>query len=167
LIFDNLASGHPVYLDAKHLRFYQLSADPKFGPACNQLLKRIEAHDLQGFTSTHILSEVAHRLMTTEASAVFGWPFAGIVYRLQKHLAEVQRLTAFRLAVDRILHSAIRTVTIPPALILAAAAVSRQTGLLTNDALVVAVMQQHGLTNLASNDAGFDRVPGLARYAPA
>jgi predicted nucleic acid-binding protein len=30
----------------------------------------------------------------------------------------------------------------------------------------VAVMQANRLTNLASNDADFDRVPGLTRYAP-
>jgi predicted nucleic acid-binding protein len=45
--------------------------------------------------------------------------------------------------------------------------ISRQLGLLCGDALVVAVMQSHGLINLASNDADFDRVPGLTRYAPA
>ena len=31
---------------------------------------------------------------------------------------------------------------------------------------VVAVMQAHGLTHLASNDADFDRVPWLTRYEP-
>jgi predicted nucleic acid-binding protein len=45
--------------------------------------------------------------------------------------------------------------------------VSQHTGLLTNDALVVAVMQANGLTNLASNDADFDRASRLRRYAPA
>jgi len=44
--------------------------------------------------------------------------------------------------------------------------VSQQTGLLTNDALIIAVMQAHGLTNLASSDTDFDRVPGLTRYGP-
>lgn len=34
------------------------------------------------------------------------------------------------------------------------------------DALIVAVMQHHCLTNLASNDADFDRVSGITRYAP-
>lgn len=48
----------------------------------------------------------------------------------------------------------------------AATLLSRQHGLLTGDALVVAVMRQHGLTNLASADADFDRVPGITRYAP-
>jgi predicted nucleic acid-binding protein len=38
--------------------------------------------------------------------------------------------------------------------------------LLTNDALIVVLMQDHGLTALASLDADFDRVPGLTRYAP-
>jgi predicted nucleic acid-binding protein len=48
-----------------------------------------------------------------------------------------------------------------------AADASRKTGLLTNDALVVAVMERRRLTHLASNDADFDRVPGISRYAPA
>ena len=47
-----------------------------------------------------------------------------------------------------------------------AAVLCRQTGLLINDALVVALMQHHGLTRLASHDGDFDRVPGLTRYAP-
>ena len=33
--------------------------------------------------------------------------------------------------------------------------------------LIVVLMQQHGMTNLASLDEDFDRVPGLTRYAPA
>jgi predicted nucleic acid-binding protein len=52
-----------------------------------------------------------------------------------------------------------------PNLLLTAAALSKQFGLLTNDALLVAIMQDHGLTALASGDADFDRVPGLTRYA--
>jgi predicted nucleic acid-binding protein len=47
-----------------------------------------------------------------------------------------------------------------------AMSLSRQLGLLVNDALLVAQMNQQGLTNLASNDSDFDRVPGLTRYAP-
>ena len=45
--------------------------------------------------------------------------------------------------------------------------ISRQTGLLCSDAVIVALMQTNGLTNLASKDPDFDRVPGITRYAPA
>jgi predicted nucleic acid-binding protein len=55
--------------------------------------------------------------------------------------------------------------TIPPPLTLTAALLSGQWGLLSNDALLVAVMQAQSLTKLASHDADFDRVPGLVRYA--
>jgi predicted nucleic acid-binding protein len=48
----------------------------------------------------------------------------------------------------------------------AATLASQQFELLTGDALVVAVMQAHGLTHLASNDADFDRVTWLTRYEP-
>jgi predicted nucleic acid-binding protein len=60
----------------------------------------------------------------------------------------------------------IQVLTIPPDLVAIAAALSQQYGLLSNDALIITVMQAHGLTNLASHDADFDRVPGITRYGP-
>jgi predicted nucleic acid-binding protein len=48
-----------------------------------------------------------------------------------------------------------------------AAEISQQTGLLHNDALTISVMRATLLTNLASADPDFDRVPGITRYAPA
>jgi predicted nucleic acid-binding protein len=39
--------------------------------------------------------------------------------------------------------------------------------LLIIDAVTVGLMQANGLTKLASQDADFDRVPGLTRYDPA
>jgi predicted nucleic acid-binding protein len=57
-------------------------------------------------------------------------------------------------------------IPITQSLLEAATVVSQQFELLTGDALVVAVMQAHGLTHLASNDADLDRVPWLTRYEP-
>jgi predicted nucleic acid-binding protein len=57
--------------------------------------------------------------------------------------------------------------TLSAALVRTTAALSQQIGLLTNDAAVIAIMQSHGLTKIASNDPDFDRVPGITRYAPA
>jgi len=56
--------------------------------------------------------------------------------------------------------------TIPASVPVAAAVLSQQIGLLSNDALIVALMQAHGITELASHDADFDRVPGITRYRP-
>jgi predicted nucleic acid-binding protein len=51
--------------------------------------------------------------------------------------------------------------------VMQASQLSRAYELLSGDALIVALMQQHTLTKLASNDDDFDRVPGITRYAPA
>jgi predicted nucleic acid-binding protein len=59
-----------------------------------------------------------------------------------------------------------QALTITSATLGTAAGLSQQIGLLTNDAIIVAVMQAHGLTKIASSDADFDRVPGITRYAP-
>jgi predicted nucleic acid-binding protein len=165
MIFADLVLGESVFLDANTL-IYHFTTNPLFGTACSNVLRRIERQEIVGFTSTHMLSEVAHRIMTIEASNTFAWQLAGIVQRLRRQPNQVQRLTGFRQTVENVLHSSIQVLPIPASLIGTAAQVSQQTGLLSNDALIVAVMQANGLTNLASNDADFDRVPGLTRYAP-
>jgi predicted nucleic acid-binding protein len=165
MTFADLVAGDVVFVDANTLT-YHFQPHPVWGPPCSDLLQRIENRELTGFTSTHALSEVSHRLMTIQASALFGWSFAGIGNRLRTHPAQVQKLTAFRQAIDHILQSNLQVLTVPPVLLGAAAALSQQVGLLTNDALIVAVMQANGLPKLASNDRDFDRVPGITRYAP-
>ena len=165
MIFTDLAAGDTVVLDANTL-VYHFTLDKLYGPACSQLLQRIENQEIHGFTSTHVVTETAHRIMTIEAIATLGWPVAGIAQRLRRNPAHVQQLTGFRQAIERLLQSRIEVLVIQPALVAAAAAVSQQTGLLSNDALIVAVMQASGLTKLASHDADFDRVPSLTRYSP-
>jgi predicted nucleic acid-binding protein len=165
MTFADLVTGDAVFIDA-NLLTYHFQPHPIWGAVCSALLQRVENQELAGFTSTHVLSEVSHRLMTIQASALFGWPFAGIGNRLRTHPGQVQQLTAFRQALDQVLQSKIQVLTILPPMLAAAAALCQQIGMLTNDGLIVAVMQAHGLTRLASSDADFDRVPGLTRYAP-
>jgi predicted nucleic acid-binding protein len=105
--------------------------------------------------------------MTIEAAALPGWSSVKVVNRLKQHPAVLQKLTRFRAAVETILQSRIQVLFVAPSLVSHATLISQQTGLLSNDALLVAIMQAHGLSKLASNDADFDRVPGLTRYAPA
>jgi predicted nucleic acid-binding protein len=166
MTFADLVAGDRVFVDANPLT-YHFQPHPVWGPPCSALLQRLENQEIAGFTCTHVLSEVSHRLMTIQASAQFGWPFAGIGNRLRTHPSEVQKLTAFRRAIDQILQSNLQVLVISAPLLATAAALCQQFGLLSNDGLIVAVMQGNGLSKLASSDSDFDRVQGLTRYAPA
>lgn len=165
MTFGDLQAGDAVFLDANTL-VYHFTLHPVFGLACSQLLQRIENGEINGSTSTHILTECAHRLMTIEAIATFGWPAAGIAQRLRRHPMDAQKLTAFQHAVESVLQSQIAIISISPGVIRDAAAVSRQTGLLSNDALILAIMAANHLNKLASSDSDFARVPGVALYTP-
>ena len=164
MTFADLPPNATVFVDA-NTQVYHFQPHPVLGPPCTALVKRIELKELTGVTSTHVLSEIAHRLMTMEASINFGWK-SKIVDRLKQDPTAVQKLVRFRQAIQQITQLGIHALTIPAALIDTAASISQQTGLLSNDALVVAVMQANGLTSLASNDRDFDRVSGIARYGP-
>jgi predicted nucleic acid-binding protein len=164
--FASIASGESVFVDANPF-IYHFASNVVYGPACTQLLERIARQDVVGFTSAHVLTNVAHRLMTIEAMARNGWPEAGIASRLKKHRAEIANLSRHRLAIDEIAAFGVQVIPITQAMVVAATVLSQQHQLLSGDALVIVAMQSHGLAIIASEDDDFDGIPGITRYEPA
>jgi predicted nucleic acid-binding protein len=39
-------------------------------------------------------------------------------------------------------------------------------GLLTNDSIIVAAMREYGVSRIATNDSQFDTVPGISVFSP-
>jgi predicted nucleic acid-binding protein len=166
MTFNAIPAGATVFLDANTF-VYAILGHPMYGVACKALLDRVEQQDIQGVTSSHVLSEVAHRVMTMEACDRFGWPAQGIANHLRRHPSAVQQLILPRRAVDEITAAKVQVLPVSFLQVSNAVDLSRQLGLLSADALIVAIMRDHSLTLLASLDADFDPVPGLTRYAPA
>jgi predicted nucleic acid-binding protein len=166
VIFSEIPASASLFVDANTF-VYHFTPHPTLGIACADLLARIKRGEVFAATSTHVVNDVAHRVMTTEAVAKLGWPVAGIAQRLRRHPAEIMQLSLFRQAIDDINRFGVRIIVPPAAINTAAAAVSQQYGLLSGDALIVAIMQQFSLSSIASHDADFDRVPWIARYSPA
>jgi predicted nucleic acid-binding protein len=97
-------------------------------------------------------------------AAVFGWPYQGIAQRLRRHPEDIRGLHRFRDALREIAGLQFEIFPVSDRDVLRAAEASQRYGLLSGDALVVAQMEDHGVTQLASHDADFDRVTSLARY---
>ena len=129
----DIAPRTRVFIDANTL-IYHFAPHPVLQVPCRKFLERVYQNDVSGFTSTHVLSNVAHRLMTLEAMAVLGWPAAGVVYRLQRQSAQIQRLTAFRQSVERIPALGIEVFPVAQDHVLAAVEISQQYGLAWIDA---------------------------------
>ena len=165
MTFADLPRGESVFVDA-NTWVYHFTAHPVFGAASKDLLQRIETGELVGRSSVHVVAESTHCLMTIEATARFRWTQGKVAKRLRQHPDAVKQLGVFSAAYARLHNSPLQILAVTTGILDAAINISQQAGLLTDDALVVAVMQAHGLTNLASNDTDFDRVPGIHRYSP-
>ena len=70
MTFADLVAGDAIFLDANPFVYHPV-ADPKYGAACSQLLQRVENQEITGLTSTHVLTEMAHRIMAVEAIGAF------------------------------------------------------------------------------------------------
>ena len=68
MTFTDIPAGASVFVDANTL-VYHFVPEPGLGPACRDLLERFGRRELVGFTSAHVVSNVAHRMMTLEAMA--------------------------------------------------------------------------------------------------
>jgi predicted nucleic acid-binding protein len=165
MTFADIPAETAVFLDANTF-VYHFIREPSRGGACTSLLERLEREEVVGCVSPHVLAEVSHRLMTIEACSAYGWPYQGIAARLRRHPERVLQLTAFRRALAGIDRLPLRMLAVTDRHVMDAANLSQQCGLLTNDAIVIALMQENHLAHLASNDCDFDRVPGITRYAP-
>jgi len=163
--FTDIAPGETIFLDANTFIYHYLP-DPSFGHACTALLGRAQASQVAAVSTTHLLSEVAHRLMTLEAEQMFSWPRASIGKKLRQHPHLFNQLNLYGRAIAEIIRSKVNILRIDPMWIQRATQLSDAYGLLSNDALIVAAMEAHGITAIASNDSDFDRVPTLRRYAP-
>jgi hypothetical protein len=81
MTLDQVPAGAPVFVDANIL-VYHFQPHPKFGAECQRLIERIERQDIEGFTSTNLLGEMAHRLMMIEVAALPGWSGGKVMNRL-------------------------------------------------------------------------------------
>ena len=59
MTFADIPPSASLFVDANTL-VYHFAADAHLGPACKALLRRIDRREIQGFTSTHVLSDLAH-----------------------------------------------------------------------------------------------------------
>ena len=88
MTFDAIPAGTDLFLDANTL-IYHFTNHSNYGPTCTRLLERLEHQELRGYVSTHVLADVAHRLMTIEAMNRLNWPVTRLAARLKKHHTEI------------------------------------------------------------------------------
>lgn len=157
----NLPAGTDVFLDA-NVFIYAFGGRSN---ECHHLLQRCSTEEVLGITTLDVVHEVTHRLMLIEAVA------NGIITKesaaaLRGKWQDVTTLTQYWSLTARIFGLNILILTSEEPRLHRAYTMRSRHGLLTNDSLILAAMDEYGIGCLATRDGDFDHVAPLTVYKP-
>ena len=149
----NLPAGVDIFLDA-NVFIYAFGGQSK---QCLDLLFRCAREEVYGVTTIEAINEVTHRLMLAEALA------AGVIRRaraqdLRGKTEVIRQLRQYWVHVDKIFNLNILILKPDENRLQRAHAMRSRYGLLTNDSLILAAMNEYGIGCLATRDRDFDHV---------
>ncbi len=132
---------------------------------CAQLLERCQDGNVRAVTTIEVVSEVCHRFMLLEAFE------NGIITRasapaLRARADGIKNLARYWMLASRIFDLNIKVLALEEVRARRAQLLRITHGLLTNDSLIAAALQQERIQNLATSDRDFERVGWLTVYAP-
>lgn len=157
----DIVNGSTVLVDASVL----LYARNRRSPQCRELLLRCEQGAVIGVVTLPVLADFSHRCLVQEAQ---GYHLVGAnpARKLSGHPDLVRQLNGYAESVRDLLDSSLVVAESQTADFLVALEIQKQHGLLTNDALNLAIGRRHGIKGIATAGKSFDDLPGVIIYKP-
>ncbi|MEW6006739.1 MAG: PIN domain-containing protein [bacterium] len=159
---DSLESGREVFIDANIFisHFTGLSNES------SNFLTLCEDGDLTGITSINVVLEVLHRLMIIEAIRKNLASPPNVVKKLGCSPEKIKQLEEYFINSRKIPEMGIAIKPISSDIIFKSQIFRRKYGLMVNDSIVIAIMQEEGIKALATNDEVFLKIPEISVYKP-
>ena len=162
MTFEGIEGGATLYLDA-NVFIYNFTGQ---SDECRQLINRCERLDLRGATGIHVLLEVAHRLMMIEAVAKDLVSSGNVPSKLRSRPELISQLTDSSSWVHTVQNSNITVLESDLSTLESSLYWRQRYGLLVNDSVSVALMDQFSVYSIATNDRDFERIEGLSVHMP-
>lgn len=167
MFLSDVEDGSSIFIDA-NVFVYHFSRQSIYNSSCSAFLQRIERGAIKGITSTFVVQEATHRMMMLEAAQILvGITRRDLVKYLKSHPEVVKELPAHRSIPDKISSFNLKIVSPDISAITGSQEIKKEYGLLSNDALLVYIMKDTVLADLASNDSDFERLDFIRLYRPA
>ncbi len=133
---------------------------------CVKLIERCANKEVYGVITTHILAEVMHVLMLAEARDLGLITGGNPVKQLNEKPQKVKTLNRYESLIRDLLTVGLQLEPLQREDFITAISIQRQYGLLTNDALFMAVAARLRINAIASADSVFQNVQGILHYSP-
>jgi predicted nucleic acid-binding protein len=161
----DVPAAERVFIDANILHYSIIPVAP-FTAIVLPFIDRLRRQEFVGYATFQVLADAHHKTMTSLAAGQYSLTQKSLAGWLKNHPQEIQSLVGLAQAAIMLGALPLNLLPTDSALLVEVARLSQAHGLLTNDAMIVALMQRHGITHLASNDDDFDRVPGITVWKP-
>ena len=165
MTFSEIPPRTKLYIDA-NIFVYASNGASGASRECIELLERCGRRDLDAFTGTHVLLEVAHRLMMIEAVDKGLVTPGNVPRKLRRRPELASQLNDHSEAIRTILNTGIAILQVDPDILELSANLRSQTGFLVNDSISLAMMQRRRITAIATNDRDFQRLNWLEVHLP-
>jgi len=164
-MIEGLPAGESCFVDANILGYALVEMVPLTAP-CRAFLERVAAGEILAFTGAGAVADALYKTMVIEATRRFVPSGAKSLSFLQNHPEVISQLSHYPAAVEALANLPLQLLPVDWDILRASVQISVQDQLLTNDAMIVALMRRHGLTHLVTNDDDFDHIPGLRIWKP-
>ena len=155
-------SEQPVIIDANIFIY----ANQRASTQCVKLLERCANNEVYGILPAHILAEVMHLLMLAEAKDKGLLKGPNPAKQLSKNPQRVKSLNRYESLIRDLLAIGLQLEPLQREDFITALTLQRQYGLLTNDALFLAIATRLRVTSIVSADSVFKNVQGIFHYSP-
>jgi predicted nucleic acid-binding protein len=161
--FDELPAGTDIFIDANIFIYHFIGVSNE----CSEFLARCETREINGVTSVNVILEVLHRLMMVEAVNKNLVQPPNILKKLRNRSEKIRRLNDYFVNTQKIERMGI---SIRPFSYLTVTRSHNQRlryGLLVNDSLILALMEETGMDHLATSDKNFRGIGEITVVSPA
>jgi predicted nucleic acid-binding protein len=157
-----IPADQPVIIDANIFIY----ANQRASLQCVNLLERCAKSEVLGILPTHILAEVMHVLMLEEARDIGLIKGSNPARQLVGNPQLVKSLSRYESLIRDLLAIGLQLEQLQREDFITAMSLQRQYGMLTNDALFLAIAIRLRITAVVSADSVFDQVREIVHYSP-
>lgn len=162
MTLEHIKSGVKVFIDA-NIFIYHFTG---VSGTCTDFLDRCEQGDINGITSVNVLLEVLHRLMMVEAVKNGLVKPPNVVNKLKRHSDKIRTLNEYFVNTQKITEMGILVLPISSEIVFKSHFFRIRYGMLVNDSIIAASLQEQGINLLATNDGQFNKIDGLMVFNP-
>ncbi|MFA7290387.1 MAG: type II toxin-antitoxin system VapC family toxin [Melioribacteraceae bacterium] len=141
-------------------------ANNKTSMQCFDFIERCARKEILGVIPTHILAEVMHNFMISEARDIGALKGSNPAKQLSENSNLIKSLSRYKSVIRDLISSGFNLEPCIREDFITAMVLQGEYGLLTNDALFLAIAERLGVRSIVSADSIFKNIKGFNIYCP-